>query len=293
MATITHDVQMHRSQNSLVWKFGYGSNMSLENLRQKKGLDPKEAKQVVLKDFALSFPAGGGIDLVEPSFATLKKQTGQEVHGVAALMSVADAKNLDGQEGSYIVELHPTKTYDGETLTVEVYVSKDLAPDHPESCCSDRYRALLVRGAKENNLAPEWIEKLQDLPVYEPSAETLQARDSLPAPSALPAMSIEELARHDGTDKQRPIYVSSCGYIFEHTPIFKVMRGRDVTNRNVMHYRGINLRLNDDGGKSPFPRLSELGPGELEYALRYRDRFTSKCVGGKPIAVLREFWEDQ
>jgi hypothetical protein len=87
--------------------------------------------------------------------------------------------------------------------------------------------------------------------------------------------------------------VSSCGYIFEHTPIFKVMCGRDVTNRNVMHYRGVNLRLNDDGGKSPFPRLSELAPGELEYALRYRDRFASKCVGGKPIAALREFWEEQ
>ena len=293
MATITAGVEAKRSQGNLVWKFGYGSNMSQENLRQKKGLDPQGAKQVVLKDFALSFPEGRGIEFVEPSFATLKRIPEEEVHGVAALLSIADAENLDGQEGAYVVELHPAKTYDGETIQVEVYVSKDLLPEHPEGCCSDRYRALLVRGAIENNLREDWIEKLRSLPVYEPSAETLQARELLPPPSILPSMTIAELALHGSDNGSRPVYVSSCGYIFEHTPIFKVMGGRDVTNRNVMHYRGVNLRLNDDGGKSPFPRLSELAPGELEYALRYRDRFVNKCVGGKPIAALREFWEEQ
>ena len=106
-------------------------------------------------------------------------------------------------------------------------------------------------------------------------------------------MTIAQLAEHNSMDGDKPVYVSSCGYIFEHTPIFRVMWGRDVTNRNVMHYRGLNLQRNDDGGKQPFPKLSELEPGELEYAFRYRDRFLKKCAGGAPVAVLQEFWDDQ
>ena len=59
----------------------------------------------------------------------------------------------------------------------------------------------------------------------------------------------------------------------------------------MLHVRGINLDANDDGGKSPFPRLSQLTPAELEYALQNRDRLIHKC--GSPVAVLREFWEEQ
>ena len=293
MAKTTPAVEEHRANERRVWKFGYGSNMSLENLRQKKGLKPLDGKRVSIGGFSLSFPEGNGIDFVEPSFATLKRINGAEVHGVAALLSVEDAENLDAQEGAYLVELHEARTYEGEHIDVEVYVSIDLSPDHPESWCSERYKALLVRGAEENNLRQEWIDKLRGLPVYTPSVETLRARDLLPPPTVLPSMTIAELAQHGENSEGRPIYVSACGYIFEHTPIFKVMWGRDVTNRNVMHYRGINLRQHDDGGRRPFPRLSELEPGELEYALRYRDRFAHKCVGGAPVAVLREFWDDQ
>ncbi|MBT6178958.1 MAG: hypothetical protein HOI23_17070 [Deltaproteobacteria bacterium] len=52
MATITAGVEAKRSQGNLVWKFGYGSNMPQENLRQKKGLDPQGAKPLaVLREF--------------------------------------------------------------------------------------------------------------------------------------------------------------------------------------------------------------------------------------------------
>ena len=47
----------------------------------------------------------------------------------------------------------------------------------------------------------------------------------------------------------------------------------------------------DDGGKSPFPCLSQLEPAALNYALQYRDRFMHKA--GMPIAVLKEFCEEQ
>lgn len=67
------------------------------------------------------------------------------------------------------------------------------------------------------------------------------------------------------------------------------MIGRDVTGRNVMHRQGLNLEKSDDGGKPPFPRLDKLAPEELEYALRYRDRFYVSSLGGLVMELRRSF----
>jgi len=284
-----------KGDRKAVWKFGYGSNMSQDYLRVKKNLKPLDHRRVVLKGFKLSFPKGKGIDYVEPAFATLKRDPKGEVHGVATLLGIDCIKKLDAQEASYNIETHPVYEYGAEgkmkTLEAEVYTSrKEIPLEFPEGCCSERYRDVLVKGAKECKLAKEWIEKLENLPIYTPSEQTLKMRASIPPPSSLPTMTIEELAQHNGKS-EKPIYVSSCGYIFDFKPIFRVYWGRDVTYRHVLHRRGVNLETNDDGGKSPFPRLSKLPKKELEYALCYRDRYTYKT--GKPIAVLKEFWEEQ
>ena len=95
---------------------------------------------------------------------------------------------------------------------------------------------------------------------------------SRPSPSKLPQWSIAELAGYNGQTDGLAIHTSSCGYIFKHTERFKSYHGRDVTFRNVLQARGINLDANDDGGASPFPRLSKLEPAALEYALRCESR---------------------
>ena len=276
-----------------MWKFGYGSNMSQDFLRKKKALNPLDSRRTVIRGFSLSFPEGRGIDLVEPTFATLKRQPDGEVHGVSTLLSRSDADKLDQQERTYNIEVANARVYgSGDELAVEVYVpSRPLSPDHPEGACSARYRDVLVRGAVENDLEPRWVAKLRALPTYTPSEETLGRRAALPSPSALPSMSIAELARHDGSTEGLPVLTSACGYIFEHVPIFRVYRGRDITQRNLLHHRGINLDENDDRGRSPFPRLSALSPVELEYVLQNRDRLIAKSP--PPVAVLREFWEEQ
>jgi len=214
-------------------------------------------------------------------------------------MSRADAESLDRQEGLkagtgkspvYTLELVDVTSYEGETMRVEVYApsrTRTLVQDP----CSDRYRAILVAGAVENNLDPKWITKLKNLPVYEPSAETLAARKALPSPGEMPVMTIAELAPHNGKSADHPCMTSVCGYIFQIKVPFVAMRGRDVTYRNAIHRRGLSASKHDDGGVSPFPRLSQMAPEEREYALRYRDFFTAKCK--KPVAVLKEFWEEQ
>jgi hypothetical protein len=214
------------------------------------------------------------------------------VHGVSTLLSHADARNLDAQESAYAVEQIEVKTYEGDTILTEVYVPKTPLPlDFPEGPCSERYRDVLIRGAVEVALDKTWIDKLRALPVYSPSRETLEKRAAQPAPGILPRMTVAQLAQHDGSNDTYSVRVSACGYIFEHKPIFKIFYGRDITFRNVLHRRGINLEANDDGGRSPFPKLAALEPSALEYALRYRDRFIAKA--GAPVAVLVDFWREQ
>jgi len=277
-----------------VWKFGYGSNLGPEFLRTKKGLSPLDSKPSVLKGWQLSFPEGQGIDWVEPSFASLKRNPSASVHGVATLFTVQDAEKLNNMEPPNI-QWSKALLYDGHTeLDVEIYLSrKELPLDHPEGACSERYRDILVKGAEEMLLDTSWIDKLRALPVYTPSAETLALRAAVPSPGDLPAMTVQELAEHNGQHEGKAVYTSVCGFIFEHKEFFRSFHGRDVTFRNVLHSRGINLDANDDGGKSPFPRLSKLEPKALEYTLRYRDRFIRKSAAGRPIAVLKEFWEEQ
>jgi hypothetical protein len=197
-----------------VWKFGYGSNMSPDFLRTKKGLNPLAAERSIIHGWQLSFPRGYGLDLVEPAFATLRRDPAGLVHGVSILFSLADARKLDAQEGSYDVLVSQVSRYgpSAREIKVEVFVPRNELPtDHPECCCSVRYRDVLLNGATEMGLAVEWLAKLRRLPVYTPSDETLAARARLPPPSELPAMTVAELALHDGSRTDKPVYSSACG----------------------------------------------------------------------------------
>jgi len=273
------------------------------------------------------FPKGKGIDFVEPAFATLIPNPSGSVHGVATLFTMEDAADLDKQEGGgsyYSSVTSLARVYDddnrdgtaGNMMAVDVYTSKKPQPiGSPQGPCSERYRDILLMGARESNLDPAWIDMLLNLPTYTPSADTLARRRLVPHPHDLPKWSIAELKRHDGSGAaaggdentsaatataapaaenssgELVIHFSSCGFIFKHKPMFSVYRGRDVTFRNCLQRRGINLDANDDGGVSPFPQLVDLEPHVLEYCLQYRDRFIAKS--GNPVAVLEEFWAEQ
>ena len=123
-----------------------------------------------------------------------------------------------GQERGYVVAETDVEIYGGGSLRAEVYEHRNIAAGHPEGVCSTRYRDILVAGARENGLDAAWIAKLEALPTYAPSAETLARRGLLPPISSLPVMTRAELAKHDGRDKSRATLVSCCGYIFEHEP---------------------------------------------------------------------------
>ena len=102
--------------------------MSPTFLKQKKLVEPLAWEKCVIKGHALSFPEGAGFDFVEPAFATTRADPDAEIHGVATMFSIADAQDLNRQEGvpgggSYNIEVVSVTTYDGRVIEgVELYV---------------------------------------------------------------------------------------------------------------------------------------------------------------------------
>lgn len=78
----------------VVWSFGFGSNMDVEALRTKKGLNVVAHTAAVLKGWRVAFTTKG--PLVEPAFANAARGKGSdEIHGVAFSIPEDDVEKLD------------------------------------------------------------------------------------------------------------------------------------------------------------------------------------------------------
>jgi len=225
---------------------------------------------------------------IEPTYANIYQAEGECVHGLLFKVSKSDGEAIDKQERWYSVVKVQVETYDGRNLEAEVYVQKAPCSTKPPS---KRYINLIIRGAIEIGLIPEYIQMLQSIIPYSPCQDTLQHRKTLLENNhSLPIFTIENLKQHNGDFPDRPIYSCVVGFIFEVKPLFKSLWGRDITLRKLLHYRGESVDLNDDGGKSPFPVLEKLIEEEREYCYQALDQYAMK---GKLVGLLKEFWDDQ
>jgi len=273
-----------------VWKFGYGSNLSPTFLEAKKGFKVYEWHPAKLSGWALVFNMVA-FRFTEPAFANIVPgdATWDSVHGSICLLSKSDCEVLDNQERAYQNKIVTVQVYDGRELEVEAYVGKETAsPAHIFP--SKRYLNLIIDGAKEVGLEQDYIDILCSLPSYTPSPKVLRARKAIPRFEDLPKMTIAELAERKEESEAGPPLSSILGYIFNSRIMFKFYYGRDTTFRRLLHYRGISMDLNDDGGKSPFPVQADLSEDELEYLWQSIDEYLSK---GSIVAVLKEYWDDQ
>jgi hypothetical protein len=283
------------SAPAVVWKFGYGSNMSASFLAQKKGVNVLEFHAAVLKGWRLAFPSGG-IDHVEPSFASILPSEGDEVHGVVCGMPKEDADRLDKAEGGGDFYLHmevEVTTYAGDTHTAAIYAMQEKKRADVKECpCSLRYKNILLRGARESHLAPQWIERLEAMDYYVPPQEIIEKRRAaIPEDiSSLPAWTRAQMAVNKDDDEK--VYIGNFGLIVrgQPSPFFKSSHaGRDITNRNVLHFNGKNLEEHDTDDR-PFPVVAQLSRAEHLYALSWLDYVLSK---GEVVARLAPFWDRQ
>ena len=229
---------------------------------------------------------------VEPGFASVERRAGSEVHGVAFLMTVGSEAQLDRAERGYNKAAVTLDAYDGRQLAGFVYVPRQERAE--QFLPSQRYLAVLVKGAVQAGLKEEYIARLRALPAYDSRQETAVvaarvARARLAG--RLPLVTVTQLAEHRTGDT----WVSVLGLVVRQTSYFASHSGRDITSRVLMQFHGIPLDDNDDRGRPPFPLVSQLSQAELEFCLCWLDHYQlgGQAGAGEVVAELAEFQQQQ
>ena len=142
---------------STKYYFAYGSNMSKEIFIGRRGLNPEFTAPAKISGWQLAMEHPG-LPVVEPVYATIKKQKHAEVHGVLYRISDGDFERLRRSEGSaYRQVLVDNIECEGDRIQGYTFVStRSCAGRKP----SRRYLEKLIRGAKENNLPEGYIADL-------------------------------------------------------------------------------------------------------------------------------------
>jgi gamma-glutamylcyclotransferase len=147
-----------------LWYFAYGSNLDPRTFLGRRGMRPLATRIGVLHDFELRFdlPVGPG----ERGVANVAPRPGDLVWGALYQLTQADADRLDRTEGVHVgfyrrfdIEV---RTPEGEALSAFTYRSE---ASRTERKPSSRYLGLLLAGARELGLPPEYIERLRSLPL--------------------------------------------------------------------------------------------------------------------------------
>ena len=146
--------------SGLIRYFSYGSNMHRSIFEHRRGMRPIRAQPAVLANYRLCFNLSVGRG--ERGVANLESHEGARVWGVLYLITTERAKHLDRTEGV------PSGVYrriavnaivdSGEEIEAFTYqsakISLGLKP-------SPRYIALLVEGAVQHGLPPDYIHYLR------------------------------------------------------------------------------------------------------------------------------------
>ena len=154
------------SEPSKFYYFGYGSNL----LKQRIQLSNKTAKFVgvgQLDSYCLRF--GGDSKRWMGGTATILSDPNSTIFGCVWLMDESDSANIDAQEGvgDKIYKRHQvevTLVENGQKITCRSYQKLSM-PDleSPQNPPSIAYKTIIVDGAVENNLPPDYINYLRNL----------------------------------------------------------------------------------------------------------------------------------
>jgi len=82
----------------LHWMFGFGANLNVHHLQEKKSLTIFDHGPAKVPNYKITFPKGG-IDYVDPAFASARKEEGATIHGLAYAVSKADFDICNQKEG--------------------------------------------------------------------------------------------------------------------------------------------------------------------------------------------------
>ena len=147
-----------------LWYFAYGSNLDPGTFLGRRRMQPLATRIGVLEGFELRFdlPVGPG----ERGVANVAPRPGDQVWGALYELTHADAERLDRTEGV------PQGVYRRLTVAVRTAAAGEVEAftyrseiSRPGRKPSRRYLGLLLAGAREHGLPPDWVERLRAWPL--------------------------------------------------------------------------------------------------------------------------------
>ena len=160
-----------------IWYFAYGSNMVSAILKGQRKISPLRAVPAKIDDHVLKFSLLG-VPYNEPAMANLEplsvihgKVKPIAAHGVAFLISPQDFTQIIASEGGGITYRstrvrataldQPGNYVDAHTLVAKKPATLPRLP-------SERYKALLIEGARSHKLPFEYQQMLADQKAFKP-----------------------------------------------------------------------------------------------------------------------------
>ena len=197
-AEIADKAGLPRDAVETTFYLAYGSNLSSKVFTDRRGIRPLQAIPCTMRGWNLVFDLPA-LPWLEPSMANIRacdhagdKSTSTStscdecvMHGVAYRVTKEQLRHLHSTEISYDLVLHPVQTYhSGETIDVNVLICNESVLLHspveePLAPPSRRYMSILLAGAQEHQLHPDWVERLRTQPTAQPVSVWLKALAAL------------------------------------------------------------------------------------------------------------------
>ena len=153
-------------KENYIFYFGYGANMSVEYLQNRRRVFPSQSKPCKLNNFKLIMNMEGP-NFLEPSFANIIRNRKESLEGILHKITKKEFKQIINSEGEdyevtdILVDVN-TKTIKAKTLIYKTNNKTNIPP-------SKRYMKILINAAKNNGLSQGYVQKLKEQPcVYFP-----------------------------------------------------------------------------------------------------------------------------
>lgn len=174
-----HAVSDGKDMEDAIWYFAYGANMAPHGPAGRL-IRPRRQVGARLEGYTLRF-THPGMPPLEPVFANIEPCPGGVVHGVACLITAAEAGMLDSLEIDYARRPVRVRLHTGEQVAAYAYVSTIPCS---EGIPSARYLALLIAGARRYHLPESLISRWEQIQAQAPCTptRTIFASPAWPAP---------------------------------------------------------------------------------------------------------------
>ncbi len=171
----------YRASVDTAWYFAYGSNMQSATLRGRRGVEYLRAQPGRAPGWRLVFDKPALLPVNE-AYANIVPDAAAEVLGVLYEVRAADLEQIELTEGVLLgnyrgVEVDVFPLDDGTAPRTAFTLTSDHRD--PTLRPSTRYMRLVIAGAEEHGLPPEYVDFLRAVPAQQESAEAAALRAAI------------------------------------------------------------------------------------------------------------------